>query len=428
MGGKAPSSPPPTPPGETAKADYGAEVATAGFGLQHGTPNQFSPGGSVTFDKYALPDQSLGNGQTVPGGQGVSGVHTSFSPEFQPIFNRLSSSGASLANQLPNSGFNPNIQAKNQGLIGTLANTAQARAHAAPTTPWAPNIDSAAYRQSFVDQGLRDVVPEWNRQDDQFKVTMSERGIPIGAEIDRNERDRVGEQRGTYVRGLTDQATQASAANDQAQFGRQLTQRQNQVSETGQAQGDLIAAQQYDDTSGMQQFGQQLAQHQVPFSDFSNFYNAVQGMQAGLQGRDAPLIAANVTAPDVAGITARYDQANQQRAAAQAQSQNSAMGLLGSLGGGLLGLFSDERLKEDIEKVGQTDDGQNIYTYQYKGDPSETTHMGLLAQEVEKKHPEAVGEVGGFKTVRYDLATKDAAMSDGPKVVSLAKLLRHRAA
>jgi hypothetical protein len=32
-----------------------------------------------------------------------------------------------------------------------------------------------------------------------------------------------------------------------------------------------------------------------------------------------------------------------------------------------------------------------------------------MAQDVEKSHPEAVGEVGGFKTVDYDAATSDAA-------------------
>lgn len=346
MGGKAPSSPPPTPPGETAKADFGAQAATAGFGLQHGTPNQFSPGGSVTFDKYGLPDQSLGNGQTVPGGEGVSGVHTKFSPQFQGIFDRLTSSGASLADQLPHSGFNP-------------------------------DIDTAAFRQSYIDEGLRDVRPEWDRQDDQFKITMSERGIPIGSEIDQNERNRVGEQRGSYVQGLTNQGTQAAAANE------------------------------------AQQFAQQLTEHQVPFSDFSNFYNGVQGMQASLQGRDSPLIAANMKAPDVAGITARYDQANQQRAQMAAQSKNSAMGLFGQLGGGLLGLLggSDERIKENIEKVGELDDGQNIYTYQYKGDQTGTSHMGLMAQEVEQRNPDAVSEFGGVKFVDYKEATKGSNMA-----------------
>jgi hypothetical protein len=83
------------------------------------------------------------------------------------------------------------------------------------------------------------------------------------------------------------------------------------------------------------------------------------------------------------------------------------------LGGGLglagLGLqaaslFSDERLKDDITPVGKLADGQNVYSYRYKGSP--TTQIGLLAQEVEQVHPEAVeiDPATGFKKVRYDLA------------------------
>ena len=68
---------------------------------------------------------------------------------------------------------------------------------------------------------------------------------------------------------------------------------------------------------------------------------------------------------------------------------------------------SDARLKENIEPVGKTYDGQTVYRYNYKGDPK--THIGLIAQEVEHKHPKAVGLAGGYKTVNYDDATKDAA-------------------
>lgn len=75
----------------------------------------------------------------------------------------------------------------------------------------------------------------------------------------------------------------------------------------------------------------------------------------------------------------------------------------GSLGGNFLSSLSDERMKENIEPIGSTDDGQTIYKYNYKGDPR--TQIGLLAQEVEQVHPEAVGSVDGFKTVNYDLAT-----------------------
>lgn len=79
---------------------------------------------------------------------------------------------------------------------------------------------------------------------------------------------------------------------------------------------------------------------------------------------------------------------------------------IGAAGVGLLGMFSDERMKENIHPVGKTFDGQNIYKYNYKGDP--TTQIGLIAQEVEHKHPSAVGHSQGYKTVNYDEATRSA--------------------
>jgi hypothetical protein len=74
--------------------------------------------------------------------------------------------------------------------------------------------------------------------------------------------------------------------------------------------------------------------------------------------------------------------------------------------------FSDKRLKDDIEPIGKTYDGQDIVRYRYKGEPA--TRIGLVAQDVEKKHPEAVGLAGGYKTVDYDKAT-DAAAARAPK-------------
>jgi len=72
----------------------------------------------------------------------------------------------------------------------------------------------------------------------------------------------------------------------------------------------------------------------------------------------------------------------------------------------LAGIFSDERVKEDIEEVGKTHDGQTIYRYRYKGDPH--VQLGLMAQEVEQRNPEAVGSVNGIKTVEYGRATENA--------------------
>lgn len=78
---------------------------------------------------------------------------------------------------------------------------------------------------------------------------------------------------------------------------------------------------------------------------------------------------------------------------------------IGSALGGLLTL-SDERLKEDIEPVGELYDGTNIYRYRYIGD--ETPRIGVMAQEVEKTNPEAVTDVGGYKAVDYGRATQYA--------------------
>ena len=79
------------------------------------------------------------------------------------------------------------------------------------------------------------------------------------------------------------------------------------------------------------------------------------------------------------------------------------------LGISALGAFmpSDERVKENIELVGKTFDNKSIYRFNYKGDPQ--THIGFLAQDIEKTNPEAVGSIGGVKTVNYDIATRDAA-------------------
>jgi hypothetical protein len=77
------------------------------------------------------------------------------------------------------------------------------------------------------------------------------------------------------------------------------------------------------------------------------------------------------------------------------------------LGTAALTAFSDERVKENIEKVGATHDGQPIYRFNYKGSPM--TQIGLMAQDVEKSHPDAVGESNGIKTVDYARATDDAA-------------------
>lgn len=69
--------------------------------------------------------------------------------------------------------------------------------------------------------------------------------------------------------------------------------------------------------------------------------------------------------------------------------------------------FSDERLKSDVKVIGKTNDGQPIYRFRYKGDKD--WRIGLMAQDVAKKHPDAVSEHGGYLAVDYKKATDKAA-------------------
>lgn len=80
-------------------------------------------------------------------------------------------------------------------------------------------------------------------------------------------------------------------------------------------------------------------------------------------------------------------------------SMSGLFGLGSSLIGGLFTL-SDERAKEDIEKIGETDAGTNLYRYRYKGSPM--MQIGVMAQEVAEKRPDAVTTLpSGMMAVDY---------------------------
>ncbi len=82
----------------------------------------------------------------------------------------------------------------------------------------------------------------------------------------------------------------------------------------------------------------------------------------------------------------------------QVGGQASPLGTIGALAGGLGALFSDERLKENIEKVGEKN-GYNIYEFNYLDQPER--FRGVLAQEVFEKCPDAVDEIDGYLAVDY---------------------------
>lgn len=137
---------------------------------------------------------------------------------------------------------------------------------------------------------------------------------------------------------------------------------------------------------------------------------------AGLQGAQAQLGAGTLgQQTEQAGKTALYNQFLQQQAYPFQVAQflaNIAMGT-GALSGSQttttqpMSFFSDRRLKHDIKRIGESDEGLPIYAFKYKHDPDQNTHIGFMADEVEHVRPEAVGLAGGYKTVNYDKIAND---------------------
>jgi hypothetical protein len=81
---------------------------------------------------------------------------------------------------------------------------------------------------------------------------------------------------------------------------------------------------------------------------------------------------------------------------ARSNMMGGIMGLAGSLGSAAI-MMSDKEFKENIELVGKSDSGTNIYEFNYKG--KEGRYRGVIAQEV----PEAslMGD-NGYLMVDYD--------------------------
>ena len=231
------------------------------------------------------------------------------------------------------------------------------------------------------------------------------------------------------------QALQTAQQQQQFGLGAAQANRAAQLAAAGQLGG--LAQQQFGMGMGLGQAYQGLGQQQ--YQQALGAAQAQQGLGQGLYGMGAG------TAQQLAGIGAgaqgaALQGAQAQLGAGQAAQQTQQAGLqalynqylqglsypfqvaqflgniamgTGSLSGSTTttrqpgGFFSDRRLKEDVHEVGKTNDGQPIYAFKYKGEPR--TQLGLMAQDVEKVKPEAVGEVGGFKTVDYGKATEDAA-------------------
>ena len=133
-----------------------------------------------------------------------------------------------------------------------------------------------------------------------------------------------------------------------------------------------------------------------------------------------PIQLTQLAAQDISGLSGAYG-SNTTTTPPQPSlvSGLAGLGVFGLGAGSLYNAYqaSDRRLKEDIKVIGKTKDGQTIYRFRFKGHPQ--WHIGLMAQDVEKKRPEAVKDIGGYKAIDIKKATDAAARFAGGRVQGL---------
>lgn len=250
-------------------------------------------------------------------------------------------------------------------------------------------------------------------------VDMGQLGI--ASDNNRLARDRLAWDRQYGTAGLALEAQQ-NQYNQATGLQQQLYDQYmglNEFNRTSQGQSfdQAQARMEAENAAAMLGYGNQVAQAGMQNNARSQYLdeqyalrnqpiNEITALLSGGQITSPNFVNANgatIPTTDVGGlINENYNQQYQNYQTQMAQ-RNSMMGGVFGLGAALIGL-SDRREKTDIERVGETGDGQNVYEFAYKRDPSRTRQVGLMAQEVEKRNPDAVINAGGRKYVDYGKA------------------------
>ncbi len=153
----------------------------------------------------------------------------------------------------------------------------------------------------------------------------------------------------------------------------------------------------YGNMTGLAQQSIVTARNQ-PVSETVSLLYGSQPNQPNFVGTQQP----RIPTTDVAGIISNYDNQRANNYRFEAQQRQGMLGGLFGLGAAGIRAISDERLKKDIEKVGKVK-GHNVYEYRFRGqDKDDPKEIGVMAQEVEKRRPDAVVTGSdGIKRVKY---------------------------
>lgn len=303
-------------PYETAQAQSASNRDTAITEYLLNTGTQVNPWGSVSYTQDGTRSFVDSNGKTVTLPSFTQ--TTTYTPEQQAIFDA------------------------SQGAQTNLANLAQNLSSQAETNLATPFTYSNQDAENWAfDLASQRITPQLQQQRAALETQLANQGVTPGS-----------------------RAWEAAIA----QSNQGQNDAYNQLALNGRSQA----------------FNEALTLRNAPINEISALLSGTQVSNPATQSQAMPQV--SVAGTDVAGIT----QTGYQNQLAASQSSGTALGGLFGLGssvigaagnaGGFSALFSDERLKKDIKRVGTTDAGIPIYTYRYVwGGP---IHMGVMAQDV----------------------------------------------
>lgn len=348
MGKHAPSAPTAPDPTATANAQGQMNKETAYWNAIMGHMNQNTPYGSISYT-----DSSNGN----------------YDPNHPPQF----SSNITLS---PAQQHLLDSQQANQQSLQDLGTAQMGRISDAVSSPYsfagmpgAPSSeDINALSQHGTDAIMSRLDPRFNQDEEALRTRLINQGIGQGSQAYQKEFD-----------------TFNQAKND----ARQQAILQGQSYGTN-AQNQQLALR----NQAIQEYN---AQRNAPLNEYSALTSGQQiqnpSFQNGQQG--------NAQAGDYQAAAQNAYQAAMNGYNAQVGQQNSNQQATGNFLGTAASLFalSDERMKENIIPAGE-ENGHSVYEFNYKG--NDKKYIGVMAQEVEKKNPEAIAFVDGFRVVDYE--------------------------
>jgi hypothetical protein len=225
-----------------------------------------------------------------------------------------------------------------------------------------PNLDPTALTNKMMGWFNNYESPIWNQQQSNLNSQLGAQGI-----------------------------TQGSAAYDNAQ--------------NLQARNVGDATNQFLNMAEPNAFNQAVTQYQLPFQSLQTLLGSSSPQssvnQSLTQTPSEQIQPANLSGDIYSSYNANLNNYE--------NTMSGIFGLGSTIGGGIAKMlpFSDIRMKENISRVGELENGLPIYTFNYKTDPDGIPQIGLMAQDVEQYNPDAVVyDKNGMRHLDYAKAVK----------------------